>query len=777
MNFDIRPYDYAGAVRSWLLLMAGFAVVAVAFAILITFARNGRYAPKILIQGCKGYLGDLFTVSIRRILAVTRLTLKEALRRKAPAVFIAFAVFLMFAGWFITDSNERPELQVSVHVTFLLTAMTWLILPAVIFLSCWSVPEDIRLRSMHTVVTKPVRRVEIVIGRIIGLGLISMVMLSAMGLSGLAWLYRTLPESSRPALICRVPKFGELFYLTPEGQVAEKGTNVGDVWAYRSHILGNSRARAVWIFPKFTESDLTKSADGTEELLLECRFEAFRTIKGSEKSIQKGVEAQYTLSYNPREEAFALIAQGVPLRPLADALRDGQFKNAADRCRDLGKTMRTAPDELRPADYVGLQFGLQVAGKTLEDRKDERLTDSAAAFLKCAVAGNELINKLRKNAEAGSRDEVSREEFAVTLDELAVVLEKDSIKLLEALPRIEVPVPPFHVAEYHDLEESVNVTRIPRKIRYVADYETLARYLSAQIELLNSRGATVSEGRLHPTLSETLTKDASISSLNAERLVVVLEEQLNEGRLQIADGKLQTRSGESLFAFFDDLIRSEKLVSEDPEGWKIEKDIVKDVAQEGYLRVEVACMNDQMYLGMARPDLFVRKQSVSFTIGFVKVMATTAMMLLLVVVLGVTVSCTVKGPVALFVTLTFFLVGQFFHDFMIRKLAGVEQGMGTLESAVLLAQHRNPQVGMDVSETAQAVVKGADKGLEGILWVFSNIVPDFGTFNRASAFVENRFDVPIRDAVLPAAFVLLGFLLPCVLIAGAILKFRELEAK
>ena len=64
-----------------------------------------------------------------------------------------------------------------------------------------------------------------------------------------------------------------------------------------------------------------------------------------------------------------------------------------------------------------------------------------------------------------------------------------------------------------------------------------------------------------------------------------------------------------------------------------------------------------------------------------------------------------------------------------------------------------------------------------MLRVFSNIVPDFSVFNRGAAFVENGFDVPFNDCVVPAFAIFIGFLVPCVLIAGAMLKFRELEAK
>jgi hypothetical protein len=136
----------------------------------------------------------------------------------------------------------------------------------------------------------------------------------------------------------------------------------------------------------------------------------------------------------------------------------------------------------------------------------------------------------------------------------------------------------------------------------------------------------------------------------------------------------------------------------------------------------------------------------------------------------------VKSNVALFFSMAFLIVGLL-HDFIIRKLMELEKGMGTFESAVLLMQDRNPEVGMDVSSTTLKVVQTADKSLDGVLWVFSRIVPDFGVFSKATRYVENRFDVPLVDVVLPALAVLGGFFIPCALIAGALLKFRELESK
>ena len=783
MDFDIRPFDLASGTTSWLTLLGILTVISVGLAFLLSVARNGAAGVKVFSSGLASYIGDILSASPRRIYALTKLTLLEAIRRKALLVFVVFAILLMFAGWFLADANERPELQVTVHVTFLLTAFAWLILPAVIFLSCWALPEDIRIRSLHTVVTKPARRLEIVIGRMAGMGIVACLVLTVMGVIGGFWIYRQLPASSESQLTCRVPVFGQLYFIDPEGQPAATGINVGDTWMYRSHIAGNSRARAVWMFPNVDDAAIVRETVGTgdqakqvEGLKLECRFEAFRTIKGSEKSIRKGVQAQYTISANPREDAFGMISQSEALRPVADSLRDGQFRNAAERVKELASRIRTAPDELRPADYAGLQNGLAVAAMVLTERKDAGIAPVATLFDQAATAGVGVLQVLRNNAMSAAADTPPYPAFADSLDAMANGLTENADILHESLPKIEVPLPSFHISEYHE-GAAENISVIPRKLRFAADYETQARFLAEIFDEWSNGGKLTDANGLKPTLIDDLTKEAGISPLNSELLVTVMNEQIAAGTLKLADGKLTTADGRRWFSFFDDLIRKEMLVSQDSEGWMIEKDLINDLVVNRLLRIEVACLNDQMYLGMARPDLFIRKPDRSFLVGYFKALLNIALMLLLIIVLGVTVSCIVKGPVALFFTLTFFVVGQFFHEFMMQLLSGQEKGMGTLESAVLIAQHRNPQVGMDVSATTQAVLKGADKGLEGIVRGFSNIVPDFSVFNRGAAFVENGFDVPFQECVVPAIAIFFGFLIPCVLLAGAMLKFRELEAK
>lgn len=761
MDFDPIPFNFGSSLTQWLILLAFMIGGSLVLSLVFSLARNGAAGPGAFLKGLISYLEDLGSLSIRRILAITSLTFKEAVRRKALLVFVVFAVLLMFAGWFISNANDRAELQVNVHITFVLTTIAWLILPAVIFLSCWGIPEDIRLRSLHTVVTKPARRLEIVLGRMIGFGTVTTLILAVMGVIGYVWIQRQIPESVKSKLTCRVPVFGELYFIDIQGQPSRTGINVGDTWMFRSYVQGNSRARAVWVFRNITEDSVG------DELILESRFEAFRTIKGTEKSIRQGIEAQYTFVQNPREEAFGGLALGAALREFADTLRDGQFTTAGTKLIELAGKIRTSPKDLPDQDYAGLVVGSNQASVVLSFQGEQ--------FAELSRLFGELSTTTRVLADPQfAGDATVYEAIAKGCESVGEYLKTNADTLHENMPRLEVPLPTFAVSEFH---EGDNVTRIPRKIKTVVSYETLARFLGRTVEALNAEGKLVEGTTLVGSAADVLAEAGPMSPLNAELLATVLQEQLTSGTLKIEGNKLATANGRRWFSFFDDLVRRELLVSQDSEGWLLEFDLFNDLTTNNNLRIEVSCLNDQMYLGMARPDLFVRLPDKAFIVGYTKAILTTGLMLLLIVVLGVTASCVVKGPVAVFFTLTVFIVGQFFHEFLHRIVHGQEEGLGLIESATLIYQHRNPSVGMNSSEATQNLVRGVDSAFTGLLSGVSKIIPDFSVFSSAGAYVEKGFDVPMASSVWPALALFIAFLIPCVLLAGACLKFRELESK
>ncbi|HEY6565353.1 MAG TPA: ABC transporter permease, partial [Pirellulaceae bacterium] len=130
---------------------------------------------------------DLIDFSLRRCLAIARLAIKEALRSYVFVVLVVFALVLLFAGWFFSDEMEYPTRW---YVSFVVKLAGFLSVLMSIFLSAFSLPNDIKHKTIHTVVTKPVRAWEIVLGRIVGFAAIGTVLLAAMGLMGYIWVVR-----------------------------------------------------------------------------------------------------------------------------------------------------------------------------------------------------------------------------------------------------------------------------------------------------------------------------------------------------------------------------------------------------------------------------------------------------------------------------------------------------------------------------------------------------------------------------------------------------------
>ncbi len=767
MDFNPTPFNVLSGFTDWLQLVGVIGAIAIGLGLLGSFLYGGGAGGfPVFLRGLGDFVKEIFSLSPRRIWALTALTLKECVRRKALLVFVVFALLLMFGGWFLPESAERAELEVSNHIAFVLTTISWLILPVVIFLSCWGIPEDIRIRSLHTVVTKPARRVEVVLGRMLGYGTMAVGILVLMGAFGYVWIQRQVPddlkgigEGSSNLLTCRVPVYGEQFYfLDRQGLPSRTGLNVGDTWKFRSFVEGNSRSRAVWMFNKIRPENIG------DNLRLESRFEAFRTVKGSEDSITQGLEAQYTLIRDPREEAFSSFGVGASFREIAEALRAGNFQNAAELLTSTAERMNSAPGDFSPIDcqQVAMASVRQTAPQLR--KLDGNLEGLAKAFEDFGYAAAEVQQP---------DDAASRGKMAIACTTLAEVLGEQADDLRELMPRIEVPLEPFQIAEFH---EGDAFRTYPRELTYTANNESTARFLTKVISELNDADKVVTGSELAADLTSDL-EAANIEAVNAELVVDVLQAEIEAETLVAADGKLSVADDGRLLQVFDRLVREERLISQDPAGWVLQADLFEDLAPNGELRIEVACLDDQMYLGMARSDMFIRLKDNSFLAGYSKALLNIGLMLCLVIVLGVTASCVVKGPVSFFFTLAVFVIGQFFHSFMTRILAGEEKGTGAIESAMMIVQHRNPSSGLDTSDSSRRIIDAADQVNFGLLNAASNIIPDFSNFTSAAAYIENGFDVPWDSSVLPAIATFVGFFLPCIIIGAACLKFRELEAK
>ena len=205
-------------------------------------------------------------------------------------------------------------------------------------------------------------------------------------------------------------------------------------------------------------------------------------------------------------------------------------------------------------------------------------------------------------------------------------------------------------------------------------------------------------------------------------------------------------------------------------------DLYDDLMDDGSLRIEALCITGQQFLGMARPDLFIRLPDHSFLSSYAKGLLGIGVMIFMVVVLGVISSCFLKGPVATLLTFFVLLVGRVGRSFLDQMTTSdAYRGGSIFESIYRILMHLNPDT--DLANTpAMRIMQGIDQLILNCLWATRYIFPDFSGFNMVD-YVANGYDVPWRDSMFPFLCLMVGYVVPWVLIGQFSLKLRELETR
>jgi uncharacterized membrane protein YhdT len=224
---------------------------------------------------------ELVAVRGRRLYSIARLSLYEANRRMwAPWVVITvFLLVLAFTHWFLQP--PRPAEMGRLYVGTLSLLCSVLLTVMVTILTPLSLPTDIQQQTIYTVVSKPVRRLELIWGRMIGyMALVTFLVVIFGGIS-LFYLWRTVgntiyateqlavkaqkqgrmtdfkllaeqADQLRTRMSARVPVKGSLSFLdsraTPHAVGIDVGGEQGSMREPRSHIEGATPSAAIWSY-------------------------------------------------------------------------------------------------------------------------------------------------------------------------------------------------------------------------------------------------------------------------------------------------------------------------------------------------------------------------------------------------------------------------------------------------------------------------------------------------------------------------------------------------
>ncbi|HEY3789004.1 MAG TPA: ABC transporter permease, partial [Urbifossiella sp.] len=224
------------------------------------------------------FVRDLFKIRGRRVWALAQLGFKEALRFRIHWALIAL-VLLPFLTRSVWMSSTKPTDEFRVLIVYITFWFTICLLVTGAIISAFSLPNDIKNYTIHTVVTKPVQRFEVVLGRFLGYaGLMTMALVIMTAINVILINSSTIdPKAEREAAKARVPIRGKLEFASRKDDF--EGTNVGREFDYRRYISPNSSERAIWNFA--TVPSALKSAEGNA-VPIEFTFDVFKLTKGVE---------------------------------------------------------------------------------------------------------------------------------------------------------------------------------------------------------------------------------------------------------------------------------------------------------------------------------------------------------------------------------------------------------------------------------------------------------------------------------------------------------------
>src|SRR5580658_3428102 len=153
-------------------------------------------------------LSDARRFSLKRTWAISSVCFAESIRKRilwiTPLAIIGVIAVTQFQRAFDEQDAVRQSVKICLFAAGLVTILTSIIL------ACTNIPKEIETRVVYTVMTKPVTRLEFVLGKVIGFARVSLAILVIMGI--FTWIYMRITSEQ---------KSQQIAYRLNEGDVSE----------------------------------------------------------------------------------------------------------------------------------------------------------------------------------------------------------------------------------------------------------------------------------------------------------------------------------------------------------------------------------------------------------------------------------------------------------------------------------------------------------------------------------------------------------------------------
>jgi hypothetical protein len=212
--------------------------------------------------------GDLMRFSLKRAWAISGVCFDESIRKRVLWITPLAIVGVIGITQFQKAPDEQDIVRQSLKICLFATALV--VMLASIILACTNLPKEIESRVIYTIVTKPITRLELILGKVIGFARVALAIILIMGL--FTWGYMRVTAHQ---------KRQQIAYRLQEGDVSDtERDRMGEY--VRSGLL---TARSFWapdqldIYgapPDPNSPDRVISNDGEQDVVV--GFPADRTV-------------------------------------------------------------------------------------------------------------------------------------------------------------------------------------------------------------------------------------------------------------------------------------------------------------------------------------------------------------------------------------------------------------------------------------------------------------------------------------------------------------------
>lgn len=239
-----------------------------------------------------------------RIWAVASNTIRQALRMKVAAIFIVLLLVLLPAMGFTAAGDGTLKGRLQTFVSYGLSLTSLLLSLLTIIISIYAITSDIEHRQIYTVVTKPIRRYQLVLGKLLGVLMLDVALLTLF--AGIIYGVTVFMPRFLDASPEELAEVKNEFYTARASLIPPTIDVREEVEALYRKLQANDQLDV--LYPNFTRAEVMKEL--TNRKRLEKRAAAigqvliweFRNVKPQDPNQSLFVRFKYDVSVTPPDE-------------------------------------------------------------------------------------------------------------------------------------------------------------------------------------------------------------------------------------------------------------------------------------------------------------------------------------------------------------------------------------------------------------------------------------------------------------------------------------------